>query len=208
MCSGQPRRAAGSTIRSVRLGGMICTESALAALQVESSTSRAVKAAPGAICIRVAARDDRVAGWPSGLPALSNWTPGKPVSEQGLVPLLVNCRKAYWCPAAPDARSTATFSELVGQPSGPSTCPAGEVLAGALLEATVDAATVDEAAAEEAGAGGAEDEATGEDEAATGLDDAGNDTTGSLELDGLALPQPAASTPSSSTETGTHLRIS
>jgi hypothetical protein len=29
---------------------------------------------------------------------------------------LVNCRKAYWCPAAPEARSATTVSAAVAQP--------------------------------------------------------------------------------------------
>lgn len=45
----------------------------------------------------------------------------------------MNCKKAYWCPAAPEPRSADTDSELVGQPSGPSIGPAG-----AELDATLD----------------------------------------------------------------------
>ncbi|MEO9237511.1 MAG: hypothetical protein ABI418_05415, partial [Jatrophihabitantaceae bacterium] len=45
----------------------------------------------------------------------------------------MNCRKAYWCPAAPEARSAITFSERVGQPPGPSIGTTVALLAGAGL---------------------------------------------------------------------------
>lgn len=72
----------------------------------------------------------RTAGLPRVAPARISWTPGNPVSEQVLAESLVNCRKAYWCPAAPDARSAATVSVALGQPLGPSTGPAAGELAG------------------------------------------------------------------------------
>jgi len=50
------------------------------------------------------------------------------VSEQVLAERLVNCRKAYWCPAAPEARSAVTASAEVGQPPG-SIEPGGVLLA-------------------------------------------------------------------------------
>ena len=53
------------------------------------------------------------------------------MSEQVLAELLVNCRKAYWCPAAPDARNAAIPSEALGQPFGPSIGPGADELAGA-----------------------------------------------------------------------------
>ncbi|MEO6501816.1 MAG: hypothetical protein ABIQ09_07870 [Jatrophihabitantaceae bacterium] len=101
------------------------------ALQVESPTSRAVADLPGANWILLMGLPLRAAGLPSVAPALISWTPGNPVSEQVLVELLVNCRKAYWCPAAPEARSAATPSDALGQPFGPSIGPAGVELAGA-----------------------------------------------------------------------------
>jgi hypothetical protein len=131
MVSGQPRKDSRAMNLSVRLGGMICTESDFSALQVESPTSRAVADFPGASEILLMGLPLRAAGLPSATPALISWTPGNPVSEQVLAELLVNCRKAYWCPAAPEARSAATASDALGQPFGPSTGPAAEELAGA-----------------------------------------------------------------------------
>lgn len=88
-------------------------------MHVESPTSRAVADLPGASETLVTGLALRAAGLPRGAPALISWMPGKPVSEQVLAELLVNCRKAYWCPAAPEARSAATPSVALGQPVGP-----------------------------------------------------------------------------------------
>ena len=68
------------------------------------------------------------------------------MSEQVLAELLVNCRKAYWCPAAPDARSAATPSVALGQPVGPAIGPAADELAGA-GEGLLGAAATEEGAA-------------------------------------------------------------
>lgn len=131
MVSGQPRKDSGATNLSVRFGGMICTESDFSALQVESPTSWAVADFPGASWTLLMGLPLRTAGLPRATPALISWTPGNPVSEQVLAELLVNCRKAYWCPAAPDARSAATPSVALGQPFDPSIGPGADELAGA-----------------------------------------------------------------------------
>ncbi len=125
--SGQPRIDSGTTNFSVRFGGMICTESDFGASQVELPTTCAVADCFGASWTRLTRMLLRAAGWPSATPALISCTPGNPVSEQVLVELLVNCRKAYWCPAAPEPRSATTPSEALGHP----VAPAGGGLAGA-----------------------------------------------------------------------------
>jgi hypothetical protein len=117
MVRAQPRTDSGTMNFSVRFGGMICTESDFSAWQVEASTNRAVADVPGASFTVAVAWSLRVAGLPMRAPALRSWTPGKPVSEQGLDDLLVNCRKAYWCPAAPDPRSACTSSAAAWQPA-------------------------------------------------------------------------------------------
>jgi len=70
MVSGQPRRDSGARNRSVRFGGMICTESDFSALQVESPTSRAVADFPGANWTLLMGLPLRTAGLPRVAPAL------------------------------------------------------------------------------------------------------------------------------------------
>ncbi len=103
---------------------MIWTASDLSALQLESSITWAVTEDPGAIRTVVAALPECTAGLPTSAPSRINCTPGKPVSEQAWVEVLVNCRNAYWCPAAPDARSALIDSAAVTQLPAPSTGPA------------------------------------------------------------------------------------
>lgn len=103
---------------------MIWTASDLSALQLESSITWAVTEDPGAIRTVVAALPECPAGLPTSAPSRINCTPGKPVSEQAWVEVLVNCRNAYWCPAAPDARSALIDSAAVTQLPAPSTGPA------------------------------------------------------------------------------------
>lgn len=103
---------------------MIWTASDLSALQLESSITWAVTEDPGAIRTVVAALPERMAGLPTSAPSRISCTPGKPVSEQAWVEVLVNCRNAYWCPATPEARSARIDSAAVAQFPVPSTGPA------------------------------------------------------------------------------------
>lgn len=103
---------------------MIWTASDLSALQLESSTTCAVTEDPGAIRTLVTDLSERTAGLPTATPPRISCTPGKPVSEHADEDLLVNCRKAYWCPAAPEARSALMDSAEVRQPAVPSPGPA------------------------------------------------------------------------------------
>lgn len=71
MVTVQPRKASGSAILVVVLGAMTCTESEMAAPQVESLTSCEVALAPGASDTVLAGAPERTEV-PSGAPAASN----------------------------------------------------------------------------------------------------------------------------------------
>jgi hypothetical protein len=61
--------------------------------------------------------------------------------------LFVNCRKAYWCPAAPEDRNAETVNDEVGQSAGPAggalAGPVAGMLCGALGLLAVECAATD-----------------------------------------------------------------
>jgi hypothetical protein len=95
----------------------------------------AVPLDPGFRSTRLMLWPDRVAGRPSGAPAMRRATPGKPVMEQAVGDAFVNTKEANWCPAAPDPRCTSMVSAPVVQAGGPAAAVALRAGVGVALAA-------------------------------------------------------------------------